>query len=1099
MANDNTTTNNMNELCKLAAFDRNRYFAGKLMTARDFNQEQEYLNGKRWLINRLLFGSGIACGLEVTTSSSPRVVTLKPGVAIDACGHEIVVPLEAKLDLDTMEIEPPVSPATTKTVRLCLRYTECWQEPIPSMKNSACDEVCNFNRTREAYIFKILPPRPQPPASDPTFCEQWMSERVYVGQNANLRVERLAPLWVRENSTFEVAVKVTALTDNVSNVQVTDTFTNATLVEPQPTPPSQFPTPPATLRQGEFFIYVYQLKAPAAASSGPTLKISINSTLPIAGQPPTTQIEVLTEADAKLREAGQRLKDCADEPTEEEKCVDIAELTLNFASGKLNSVGSINLTRTRRFKYTLERTAEILECIRASMLAEEGTERPGHFFITFKDLEVNSLQPIGPANQHGTTFDVPRGNHVHALLFDTNPGLQFNGNRLFINGDVGGAAIRFLNTVSGRDPVQPVHLTTKAYVDAAIDSKIAGLDWQESVKDKDLAAPPASPATDDRYLILPAGAGAWAGKTNSIAEWNGTAWDFTAPDEGTAVFVEDENMAYLFVDGGWIQFLATPTVAAGNGLEASGAILSVGKGDGIVVGPDKVSVDYSATVPTPVGMPPTAGTSNQLSRGDHSHELPLAANSGLEFLTNKLRINGNVGGNTIKFLNPVSGQSPVLAEHLVTKSYVDAKVSGLDWQESVLDKDLTTPPNAPPIGARYLLFEAALLGTWAGKTKSIAEWNGAAWEFTQADEGTALFVEDEKLAYLFTGGNWSAFLAMPDVAAGNGLVASGATISVGKGVGVIVDASNVSVEFDTTVPPAVGPAGSAGNSNKAAQGNHTHALPLETDGGLKFNGPNLRIDGNIKGTNIRFLENVSGKDPVTETHLVTKLYVDSLVDAKMAGLDWQESVLDKDLTSPPAPNAGLRYLLTFTNLSGAWSGHQNEIAVGTGTAWKFITPDAGTAVFVEDEKTAYIFVDGAWTKFLAGQSDSTDSTTGTVIFNTPQGFNAPVISGDITPNLGQGLISLILSLEKDPTEKNPSTIFIGDPESANAAGYNNVYLAAQITLGAAATRRSTTFRVLARPGNLVESREMKGFRVRWYAYKVGADQGATTVEGFRIK
>jgi hypothetical protein len=1162
MANDMTMTDDSNELCRLTAFERNRYFAGKLVTARDLTQEQSYFNGKRWLINRLLFGSGIACGMEVTGSSTPRQVTLKPGVAIDACGREIVVPLEAKLDLDTMEIEPPVSPATTKTVRLCIVYRECPQEPIPSMKSSACDEICDFNRTREGYSFKILPPRPVPPAADPTFCDQWMNERKYTGQNTDVRVERLAPLWVRENSTFEVAVKITALKD-VAGVQLTETFTNATVVEPQPTPPSQFPTPPAALRKGEFFVYVYQLTAPAAAvSPNPTVKITINSALPLLSPQLTTQIEVLTEADAKLKEAGQRLKDCAAEPADDEKCVDIADLTLNFAAGKLNSVGSINLSRTRHFKYTLERAADLLECIRTSLLAEAGSPRPGHFFITFKDLEVNSLQPIGPVTLHGTTWDVPRGNHVHALLFDVNPGLKFNGNKLFIDGDVGGATIRFLNTVSGKDPVQPAHLTTKAYVDASIDSKIAGLDWQESVKDKDLAAPPASPATDDRYLILPAGTGAWAGKTDSIAEWNGTAWDFTAPDEGTAVFVEDENMAYLFVDGAWIQFLATPTVAAGNGLEASGAIISVGKGDGIVVGPDKVSVDYSANMPTPIGMPPSAGTSNQLSRADHSHEQPLAPNSGLEFLANRLRINGNVGGNTIRFLNTVSGQSPVQPEHLVTKSYVDAKVSGLDWQESVLDKDLATPPAAPAVGARYLLFSAVLQAAWAGKSNSIAQWNGTSWDFIAPDEGTALFVEDEKLAYLFTAGAWSPFLAMPDVAAGNGLTASGATISVGKGTGIIVDASNVSVEFDTAAPPAIAAAGSAGNSNKAAHSNHTHALPLEADGGLKFNGPNLRIDGNVKGNTIRFLENVSGKDPVADAHLVTKSYVDSLVDAKLAGLDWQESVLDKDLSSPPAPNSGLRFLLASPNLLGAWSGHQNEIATGTGTDWRFVTPDAGTAVFVEDEKTAYVFIDGNWTKFMAGPSpvvagdglgqsgdtlfvnpgngilitgdkvtaafqadlpkpigttssagiattlargdhvhgtpDWIGSATGTVVFNTPQGFIGPLISGAITPNLGPGLISLILSLEKDPTQKNLSTLFIGDPESANDAGYNNVYLAAQITPGStdgAAKSKPTTFRVMARPGNNVEARSMKGFRVRWYAYRVGADQGVTTVEG----
>ncbi|MDD1667549.1 MAG: ATP-binding protein [Methanomicrobiales archaeon] len=38
--------------CQLYQFERNRYFYGKLMTVRDFEDEQEYLNRKKFLLNR---------------------------------------------------------------------------------------------------------------------------------------------------------------------------------------------------------------------------------------------------------------------------------------------------------------------------------------------------------------------------------------------------------------------------------------------------------------------------------------------------------------------------------------------------------------------------------------------------------------------------------------------------------------------------------------------------------------------------------------------------------------------------------------------------------------------------------------------------------------------------------------------------------------------------------------------------------------------------------------------------------------------------------------------------------------------------------------
>ena len=44
--------------------ERNNYYYGKLMTVRDFLDEQRYFNEKRWLINRMISGWGVVCGLK---------------------------------------------------------------------------------------------------------------------------------------------------------------------------------------------------------------------------------------------------------------------------------------------------------------------------------------------------------------------------------------------------------------------------------------------------------------------------------------------------------------------------------------------------------------------------------------------------------------------------------------------------------------------------------------------------------------------------------------------------------------------------------------------------------------------------------------------------------------------------------------------------------------------------------------------------------------------------------------------------------------------------------------------------------------------------
>lgn len=70
---------------------RNRYFYGKLLDVFHFDMEQKYFNEKRWLLNRLVSGYGVICGLNVTLGSDGQSVVVSPGVAIDKCGKEIVV------------------------------------------------------------------------------------------------------------------------------------------------------------------------------------------------------------------------------------------------------------------------------------------------------------------------------------------------------------------------------------------------------------------------------------------------------------------------------------------------------------------------------------------------------------------------------------------------------------------------------------------------------------------------------------------------------------------------------------------------------------------------------------------------------------------------------------------------------------------------------------------------------------------------------------------------------------------------------------------------------------------------------------------------
>nr|MCR5469092.1 hypothetical protein [Lachnospiraceae bacterium] len=48
-------------------FERNRYYAGKMLTSADFVAEQKYFLDKQRFLSALMYGSGVVCGLGVVS------------------------------------------------------------------------------------------------------------------------------------------------------------------------------------------------------------------------------------------------------------------------------------------------------------------------------------------------------------------------------------------------------------------------------------------------------------------------------------------------------------------------------------------------------------------------------------------------------------------------------------------------------------------------------------------------------------------------------------------------------------------------------------------------------------------------------------------------------------------------------------------------------------------------------------------------------------------------------------------------------------------------------------------------------------------------
>ncbi len=75
---------------------------------------------------------------------------------------------------------------------------------------------------------------------------------------------------------------------------------------------------------------------------------------------------------------------------------------------------------------------------------------------------------------------------------------------------------------------------------------------QLSVLDRDLTAPPASPADGDRYIVASGATSDWSGWDLNVALWTDGAWLRLPPRTGWRAWIEDEGLLLVYDGAGWI-------------------------------------------------------------------------------------------------------------------------------------------------------------------------------------------------------------------------------------------------------------------------------------------------------------------------------------------------------------------------------------------------------------------------------------------------------------------------------------------------------------------------------------------------------------------
>lgn len=184
-------------------FERNQYFTGKLLTAQDFKIEQKYLINKRRLLNRMMFGSGIVCGLQVIPVND-KVISIEAGLAIDSSGQEIL--LDSTITQNLSKISGFPETEYTGTLYLCIQYDEKEKDPAYSVESSGRGN--EYNRIQEGYKLFL---KNTPPDFSNYGLRSFLEDRKLLYEDKKIRIWNILPKFVNANEAFEACLRVEKL------------------------------------------------------------------------------------------------------------------------------------------------------------------------------------------------------------------------------------------------------------------------------------------------------------------------------------------------------------------------------------------------------------------------------------------------------------------------------------------------------------------------------------------------------------------------------------------------------------------------------------------------------------------------------------------------------------------------------------------------------------------------------------------------------------------------------------------------------------------------------------------------------------------------
>ncbi len=190
---------------KLYPFERNRYYAGKMLTSADFLAEQTYFNNKRRFLNSVMYGAGVVCGLGVFSLDDLSIL-VESGVAIDGMGREIVIDSSVVKKLSAVE---GFDNLRSSDVTLCLSYEEKEVHTVYSVNQSNPDKNYEYNRIAEGYRLFLMDKEDVPLSFE---MESEFLVKSVLFEDSSFKVDFIMPATVCRGKQVKAIVRVTRIT-----------------------------------------------------------------------------------------------------------------------------------------------------------------------------------------------------------------------------------------------------------------------------------------------------------------------------------------------------------------------------------------------------------------------------------------------------------------------------------------------------------------------------------------------------------------------------------------------------------------------------------------------------------------------------------------------------------------------------------------------------------------------------------------------------------------------------------------------------------------------------------------------------------------------